>query len=78
MVVLKRTEFNRTKANNNKAKHKQNSKKEELKETTEHNLVTILHEKLKKFPHTKNLSNFVDAFSSNQVGIIRTMNKLVL
>jgi hypothetical protein len=39
-------------------------------------LVTILHEKFKKFPHTKNLSNFVDAFSSNQVGIIRTMNKL--
>jgi hypothetical protein len=32
MVVLKRTEFNRTKANNNKAKHEQNSKKEELKE----------------------------------------------
>jgi hypothetical protein len=32
MVVLKRSEFNRTKANNNKTKHKQNSKKEELKE----------------------------------------------
>jgi hypothetical protein len=32
MVVLKRTEVNRTKTNNNKAKHKQNSKKEELKE----------------------------------------------
>jgi hypothetical protein len=28
MVVLKRTEFNRTKANNNKAMHQQNSKKE--------------------------------------------------
>jgi hypothetical protein len=32
MVVLKKNDFNRTKANNNKAKHKQNSKKEELKE----------------------------------------------
>jgi hypothetical protein len=29
MMVLKSTEFNRTKANNNKAKHQQNSKKEE-------------------------------------------------
>jgi hypothetical protein len=29
---------------------------------TEHKWMTILHEKLKKFPHTKNLSNFVDAF----------------
>jgi hypothetical protein len=27
MVVRKRTEFNRTKANNNKAKHQENSKK---------------------------------------------------
>jgi hypothetical protein len=26
------------------------------------NLVTILHEKLNQFPHTKNLSNFVNAF----------------
>jgi hypothetical protein len=31
MMVLKSTEFNRTKVNNNKAKHQQNSKKE-LKE----------------------------------------------
>jgi hypothetical protein len=31
MVVLKRSEFNRTKANNNKAKHKQNSKKRRIK-----------------------------------------------
>jgi hypothetical protein len=29
MMVLIRTVFNRTKANNNKAKHQQNSKKEE-------------------------------------------------
>jgi hypothetical protein len=30
-------------------------------------LVTILHEKLKKHPHTKNLSNFVDAFRPTEL-----------
>jgi hypothetical protein len=39
-------------------------------------LVTIVHEKLKKNPTHQKFVEFCRRVSSNQVGIIRTMNKL--